>query len=151
MRDATVVQVLQDLFYVLLHVLLYLWSLLRPLAIPAWPATTVGVSAHRSWLSITQQHEDEAHIIDWHWSRLGDQNALLVRVFPVHCQFPSARCTGDPGSGTLDLSWPDPKYRRRANCIGLLVNCPISGGYSDGCRGNVTPRYCWELRLPEVA
>ena len=27
MRDATVVQVLQDLFYVLLHVLFYLWSL----------------------------------------------------------------------------------------------------------------------------
>jgi len=28
MRAATVVQVLQDLFYVLLHVLFYLWSLL---------------------------------------------------------------------------------------------------------------------------
>ena len=29
MRAATVVQVLQDLFYVLLHVLFYLWSLLK--------------------------------------------------------------------------------------------------------------------------
>ena len=29
MRAATVVQVLQDLFYVLLHVLFYLWSLLN--------------------------------------------------------------------------------------------------------------------------
>jgi len=28
MRAATVVQVLQDLFYVLLHVLFYMWSLL---------------------------------------------------------------------------------------------------------------------------
>jgi len=30
MRAATVVQVLQDLFYVLLHVLFYLWSLFKP-------------------------------------------------------------------------------------------------------------------------
>jgi len=31
LRAATVVQALQDLFYVILHVLFYLWSLLYPL------------------------------------------------------------------------------------------------------------------------
>jgi len=34
MRAATVVQVLQDLFYVLLHVLFYLWSLLKCRNVP---------------------------------------------------------------------------------------------------------------------
>jgi len=40
MRAATVVQVLQDLFYVLLHVLFYLWSLLKsPLVVETCPDT----------------------------------------------------------------------------------------------------------------
>ena len=41
MRAATVVQVLQDLFYVLLHVLFYLWSLLNENSTAAVADTTV--------------------------------------------------------------------------------------------------------------
>jgi len=43
MRAATVVQVLQDLFYVLLHVLFYLWSLLY--YCPSHPAAVAAAAA----------------------------------------------------------------------------------------------------------
>ena len=44
MRAATVVQVLQDLFYVLLHALCYLWSLHKVVFYCSWSVTTAKAS-----------------------------------------------------------------------------------------------------------
>ena len=59
MRAATVVQVLKDLFYVLLHVLFYLWSLLKAQYTPPTPAELqlVGDSLDESE-KICQQRTD---------------------------------------------------------------------------------------------
>ena len=81
-RAATVVQVLQDLFYVLLHVLFYLWSLLylRRWLTPSCSraAATTSVTRRRSrstlivarWRQLVLWTARRCHSTDSEWTRV---------------------------------------------------------------------------------
>jgi len=116
MTAATVVQVLQDLFYVLLQVLFYLWSLLKTLPVMSCENSAVGVT-FRLPLSLRQWRTVQAEVAlglprrdNWDWRQTGPS------VRPSTCT---------PSRGTLRVG-PTSAVRSRTRNTPRPLQCLVA-------------------------